>query len=1312
MSPTPSPRRRRGWIKRSLTIVTASLIVLAGLLVGGVRLLDHFAPQYRNALAARIGQRIDSSVQISGLEIGWGWRGPILYLDDPRITRHGADAPALTADRLGLEFSIADLIGGSRLPDGVIVDGPKARIVSTEHGLSLAHWARHPGQGLTSSKLNELRSRLAEIRITNGQITIESSRLPQGRLHWSDLDLQLVDQNDHQLQAELSAEGPAWWPQLKASATLQGALLHPDRARFNLHTRGLRPLAIARHSRDALLDKLQGGTIDLDLSGRWQNNRLADTRITLDSQTLSYAGQPRPLVPAFQATFKATSDPERHQVSLDLTQLSGGPQAAADLDARARVNTQTHALDIHAKQLPGPLAIRIARLAVPRLARTDIDGSIDDLDVHWQPRQPLKAVLGFEDLQVSDPTIAFGPISGRYQQQDDKHTLRFTDAGGHLAARRYIRGQLDVTGLSGAIHWRPIADGAWSVDLDRLRLASDQAHLTTNGHIRLPAEGAPTVNLTADAVAPHIPRLLAHIPQAQDLPNPRLRDWLPKAIGAGALDKAHVEIKGAMDRFPFPKAGPDEGFHMTLSGHGVDVRYKPDWPRATNARGTLSLDGDTLNLDMPAAQMLGVDVSDTQAHIDNVREPVIHLTGHADNAPGTKLLAFLSQSPLRDKFGKLVEAIELTGRDDLGITLRVPLKPGLGDIKVDGTIDAKGNTLRQAALPGPITDIRGRLRFSRDGLRAVGLTGQLLDVPLTADLSPADDGAQQIVAHASPKLPDDRQALAHYLPSPWLVYGRGQSPMTVAFDIDGSGQISPIQVTSDLVGMALDLPAPLTKKPETAAPLKVTIAPDDEHIDADYDQRLHLGIDLDAGQPQRITALLGDTSIQPPEAKGLWIGGEADQVDGLGWFYVVRHVLYGAPADVPNAAARASDAGDDQQSAGSMSALTFLGGDLTMNRLNFGDRYIANPHVRAQPMHDTTGWRVDFEGNDSQGQITWTAAADQPMRIAGNLKRIALQTETPAQDANPPTQDSADSTVLWPNVAPGDLPDMQVYVQNFVVDDTSFGQAHLDARSSPNLWTLDRFQLEDGALTGELNARWQQNDGLTTAGAQVDFDGHGLSRLLRTIGYISPVQAKKARINADLSIAPNKRGLDLRYLDGHVELKLDDGTLLTVEPGPGRLLGLFNLYVLPRRLRLDFRDVVDKGMAFDKVRAKFRILQGQAYSDDTHIATPSSKIGITGRIGLATRDYDEYITITPKVGSGVAIASAVLGGPVVGAAVFAVQELLKKPIQYFSSVGYSLKGSWDDPQIVNPSANSADDETDDAGDAQQSKDRAVHPGGK
>ena len=179
--------------------------------------------------------------------------------------------------------------------------------------------------------------------------------------------------------------------------------------------------------------------------------------------------------------------------------------------------------------------------------------------------------------------------------------------------------------------------------------------------------------------------------------------------------------------------------------------------------------------------------------------------------------------------------------------------------------------------------------------------------------------------------------------------------------------------------------------------------------------------------------------------------------------------------------------------------------------------------------------------------------------------------------------------------------------------------------------------------------------------------GAGMAGLLRTLGYPASVNADSTRLHARLNIAPNPAGLDLRALDGQVELALDNGTFTAVEPGAARVLGLVNLYVLPRRLRLDFRDVVDEGLAFDKVRANFTIENGNAYSDNVRIDTPSSQIRMNGRIGLAARDYDERITIMPKLGSSVAIASGVLGGPLVGAAVFAFQEVFNRYLLSWNS---------------------------------------------
>ncbi|RJS93529.1 YhdP family protein [Salinisphaera sp. Q1T1-3] len=1284
------PRPRRGWFKRTVVIIVAGVLVAAGLLVGGVRLLDHFAPQYRNALVERIGARIDADIHVDSLSLGWGWHGPILYLSDVRIVHHGRQQPALTADKLGFEFSLSSLLSGQRLPDGLIVSHPAARLVSDDGQLHLADWPQGDNTFLTPARLAALRRTLARISVRDARIAVDAPGLPGGHGTWNHIDLSLANSDGNELLAQIAADGPDWLGRVSAHASLKGALDAPTGGRFSAHLTGLDPLAVARTGRSDPA-RLAGGKADLSLDGRLDGARLVDTRLTLASAAVQRAdaNQAAPLIPAFRAVFDLDSDPGFRHITARLGQIGGALQTPPDMAARATFDTETHALTADARHLPSALVLRLARWRVPQLADTDIQGTLPKAELNWHPDTAPTLDVSFADLRVDDPALAFGPLDGRYRQSGGRHSLVFEDAGGTLSAKRYLNGQLAISGLSGGLDWQRRDDGTLAVHLDKLTLASREARVSANGTLALPGgDRAPVADIQATASAPNIARLLDRLPQAEDLPNPRLRDWLPKAITAGTLDKAEVTVRGPLDRFPFANARAGQGFHATLRGHDLDVDYKPGWPALKNARGTLQIDGATMDMSVPRATMIGVTIDKAHIHVPDVREPILSLTGSVAHAPADRLLAFLGASPLKDKFGTLVDAVKLSGPADLSVNLKLPLKSSLGDPAVHGTVTALGDTLTEAHLPGPLTAIRGPIRFSGDGLSAQAVSARLLGVPLTADLSPGTDNRQRIVAHARPTLPADQAALAHYVPAKWLVYGQGPIPLTVSFSLGGQGAISPITIDSDLQPTDVRLPAPLAKPAGQSAPLHVVVDPEKRAITADYDRNTHMTMALgDDGAPRRIAVQLGERGLTPPSTDGLWIGGHADQVDGIGWFNVVRHVLYGSSAEVAasNEGKASSPNADDDNGPG-LSALSFLGGDLTIDRLNLDNRYVAQPHVRAQPMQSASGWRVDFEGPNSQGQITWTAEDGAPMRLAGNLKRIAIQTEdTPDDTASKTSGDT--SSLIWPGLSPMNLPALAVYVQNFEVDGTNFGQTHVDAHLSDNGWHLDRFELADGALTGRMSADWQRDRGLTSAAAKAHLKGHGLSRLLRTFGYPSAVRAKNARVDADLSIEPNAAGLDLLHLNGNMHLALDDGSFPTVEPGAGRLLGLFNLYVLPRRLLdLNFRDVVDKGLAFDKVRADFLIRNGQAYSENATIKTPSSNIDIAGRIGLATRDYDERVRIQPKLGSGVTLASTVLGGPIVGAAVFAVQELLKKPIEHFSTISYRLKGNWDDPKIVDPQA--------------------------
>ncbi|ROO26982.1 hypothetical protein SAJA_10185 [Salinisphaera japonica YTM-1] len=1258
------------------------LVLLVGAAVVGIPLADRFVPDYQDALIARLEQTLDADIDIDGLSLGISRQGPMVYLDDLAITHHGEQAPAFTAKHVGLAFSLLDLVRGQYIPDGIRLDTPKLTVLTDEGRPRLAHWPARDTGGFDLTRVAELRRRLGELIVADGQLTVVSERLPDGRARWQDIDIDISENAPGQLAASASADGPEWWQDISATGRLTGPVDPAAEAHWHVDIKGLNAPRLLSALADHDTAETRGNT-RITFDGRWQDRGLHDTelRITQAPITTPASEPPETLVPGFTRHFVVTGGAGRDVVRIK----------SRDADAPGAFQARWSRADHTFKATTTDLAAtRLARLAgwwQPALAGLTLDGDIRSVSVTKKPGQAVAASGVFDHIVLGNARYRIGPISGRLVHDGNDNTLVFDGADGRIVSERYLAEPLALTGLRGRIGWSA-TDAATRISLDDLALDSHEATLRAGGTVRLPAHGgAPVLDLALDLAAPDIPRLMDRLPQDPDLPNPKLRDWLDTAITRGTLDAGHIKIKGPADRFPFADPRPGEAFQAKLSGHDLDIGYKPGWPALQQTRGTLTLSGATLDLTIPNARINGVTVDTAHAHVADVREPILAVTGHVNNAPAPQMLSFLANSPLSKKFGPLLDAIDIKGDADLDLDLSLPLKPELGDISVDGKVTARGDRLIQQYLPAPIDDIRGTLAFDETGLVARALAGRVAGVPIDVDILPAPGNRQKIVARATPHLPADSDLLAHYLPPVWLGYVDGALPLRIAFSLGGKGAISPIKITSNLAGTAVELPAPADKDAETRMPVAVTVDTDAQRVIARVDdQRIDLAAQLDQeGVPERVTVRLGDRGqpLTAPPGKGLWIGGHATRIEAKGWFDVVRRVLYDTTGDDN----KNTPADAEPDSAG---AFSFLGSDITTDRLAIRDRYITDASMRAVPLRAGNGWRVDFDGPDSQGQATYTMGPTRqqraPVAIDGSFKRVVVHTDTAEQAAAKDAAPANSSSLVWPDLSPTDLPALSLYVADFEVDDTAFGALHTDARVTDNGWSLDRFELAGGALTGRVAADWQLERDITSAGARAKLEGHGLSRLIRIFGFKAPVQAEKTRVDADLSIAPNVAGLDLLHLNGRMDLAMDDGTLLSVEPGPGRLLGLFNLYVLPRRLTLNFRDVVDKGLAFDKARAAFVIRNGQAYSRKAMITTPSSNIEISGRIGLATRDYNERVSIKPKIGSGVAIASAVIGGPAIGAAVFAVQKLLEKPLSEISAVSYRLKGSWDDPQIVEPHA--------------------------
>jgi uncharacterized protein YhdP len=154
-----------------------------------------------------------------------------------------------------------------------------------------------------------------------------------------------------------------------------------------------------------------------------------------------------------------------------------------------------------------------------------------------------------------------------------------------------------------------------------------------------------------------------------------------------------------------------------------------------------------------------------------------------------------------------------------------------------------------------------------------------------------------------------------------------------------------------------------------------------------------------------------------------------------------------------------------------------------------------------------------------------------------------------------------------------------------------------------------------------------------------------------------------------------------QHLGGDVAVRLETGSLLDLDPGAGRVVGLMSISALPRRLALDFRDVFNKGLVFDEIGGDFTIVDGNAFTDNLKVTGPVAEIGVAGRIGLRDRDYRQQAVVTAEPGKMLPTVGGLIGGPGVGAALLIFTRIFKEPLKGIGRASYCVTGSWEAPSV-------------------------------
>ncbi|MCK4709658.1 MAG: hypothetical protein KAU21_13650, partial [Gammaproteobacteria bacterium] len=145
------------------------------------------------------------------------------------------------------------------------------------------------------------------------------------------------------------------------------------------------------------------------------------------------------------------------------------------------------------------------------------------------------------------------------------------------------------------------------------------------------------------------------------------------------------------------------------------------------------------------------------------------------------------------------------------------------------------------------------------------------------------------------------------------------------------------------------------------------------------------------------------------------------------------------------------------------------------------------------------------------------------------------------------------------------------------------------------------------------------------------------------------------------------------------DVNIEDGQFVDIEPGAGRLLGMFSLSALPRRFMLDFSDTFTEGFEFNKFESHANFKDGNLYTSKTNINGVAADVYFKGRIGLVDRDFDQIMSVVPRISSGISGWIAVLQGAAVGLTAYLGQKLLG--VDEAAKNQYHISGSWKEPVI-------------------------------
>lgn len=338
---------------------------------------------------------------------------------------------------------------------------------------------------------------------------------------------------------------------------------------------------------------------------------------------------------------------------------------------------------------------------------------------------------------------------------------------------------------------------------------------------------------------------------------------------------------------------------------------------------------------------------------------------------------------------------------------------------------------------------------------------------------------------------------------------------------------------------------------------------------------------------------------------------------------------------------------------------------------------IAPLTVAAAPSAER-GLRLQLNHPQLIGEVT-PAGPGQPLLL--NLEHLQLDALMPdAVIAEDSTDGKAAAAV---DSLSGQLPATRVRIRDLWFAQKPLGDWRFDLEPEVGRLRVRNLEAHSEQLLVRGEADWVQGRDSHTA-LTLKLVGDDLGQLLKSWGYGQSLETHKVDATLQLQWPGAPWQFDLARLDGEFQFSTDETRLIETADSTNilRIFGILNFNSLARRLRLDFSDLLKKGVTFDRISGHYRLNKGVAKTlEPLRMEGPSANMTLNGQVDLVAEQLDNTVEVTLPITSNAPLAAILLGAPQVAGAVFVIDKLIGDKLERFSTLKYRLTGHWDDPQL-------------------------------